>query len=131
MYSDIRLIHHRIDDETSELLGKEVDDRIDGAHLDPDADAPILGRIGAWALRKYLPAAVLAGCADFAGSGQHALLLDNLPRQRFPATPVHGFGTEADLVVTNAIHLGLIQLLGLTPYAVDYENNGRPIVAPK
>ncbi|URN12249.1 hypothetical protein LUW77_12860 [Streptomyces radiopugnans] len=60
----------------------------------------------------------------FTAAGSHALLLSNLPMQEFPPTPVSGFGDETELAVTNAIHLGLIRILGCTPFAVRYENDG-------
>lgn len=125
MSEHIRLHEHRLDDGTRDLLGKEIAQRLSAAVFDPDRDAAILARIGAYALEKLLPAELLSAVRGFTRSGAHALLLDNVPRQPAPRTPVTGFGGEAELAVTNALHLGLIQLLGLTPFAVEYENSGK------
>ncbi|MEW2160061.1 TauD/TfdA family dioxygenase [Streptomyces sp. NPDC007189] len=127
MSERIRLHEHRLDDGIRDLLGKEVAERLSAADFDPDRDTVILARIGAYALGKLLPPELLAAVRDFTGSGAHALLLDNLPQQEAPGTPVTGFGGEVELAVTNALHLGLIQLLGLTPFAVEYENSGKLI----
>jgi hypothetical protein len=123
----IRFISRRLDDGTRDLIGKEIGERITDASLDPDTDAAILARIGAHALRRQLPGEILDLLRVFPQTGDHALLIQNLPRQDFPATPVTGFGDETELAVINAVHFGLIQLLGITPFAVDYENSGRLI----
>lgn len=127
MNDHMRFVHRHIDDETRDLLKKEIEDRVVETVLDPDRDTEILARIGAWALRRTLPSEALGALEGFVASGNHALLLDNLPRPEVPPTPVHGFADEERLVVMNALHLGLIRLLDLTPYAVDYENRGRLI----
>jgi hypothetical protein len=127
MSAHIRLHEHRLDDGIRDLLGKEIAARLSAADFDPDHDAAILARIGAHALERLLPPEILTTVKDFTGSGAHALLLDNLPQQEAPRTPVSGFGGEADLAVTNTLHLGLVQLLGLTPFAVEYENAGKLI----
>ncbi|GAA3015860.1 TauD/TfdA family dioxygenase [Streptosporangium longisporum] len=127
MTSSIRLTHHRLEDGTRDLLGKEITERVTAAELEPDADEAILARIGAQALSRYLAGEILHGIHMFSVTARHALLLQNLPTQRFPATPVNGFGTETELAVINALHFGLVQLLGITPFAVNYENDGRLI----
>jgi L-asparagine oxygenase len=127
MRSPIRLVHHRLDDGTRDLLGKEIEDRVAEANLDPDANGAILVRIGAYALQKLLPGEILHALRVFPNTGDHALLIDNLPQQEFPPTPVTGFGDEGRLAATNAVHLGLVDLLGITPFAVDYENDGKLI----
>ncbi|MEU8118667.1 TauD/TfdA family dioxygenase [Spirillospora sp. NPDC049024] len=123
----MRFVHRRIEDEPRDLLKKETEERVAESDLDPDRDTEILARIGAWALRRTLPSEVLGALEGFSASGNHALLLSNLPRPEAPPTPVHGFADERLLAVTNALHLGLIRLLGLSPYAVGYENRGRLI----
>jgi hypothetical protein len=123
----IRVARHELDDGTRDLLGKEVAARVAAADLDSDANEAILASIGAHALSEYLPGQFLRALTLYAATGAHALILANLPVQEFPPTPVSGFGTETDLAVTNALHFGLIQILGLTPYAVEYENDGRLI----
>ncbi|HKT02291.1 MAG TPA: TauD/TfdA family dioxygenase [Rugosimonospora sp.] len=127
MRSPVRLVRHRLDDGTRDLLGKEIEDRVAEANLDPDADTAILTRIGAHALQRLLPGEVLQALRVFPDTGDHALLIENLPQQEFPPTPVTGFGDERALAATNAVHFGLIGLLELTPFAVSYENGGKLI----
>lgn len=127
MTSFMRLAVYRLDDATRDLLGKELTERLAGSTLDSDADEAILAGIGAHALSRYLPGEILRGIEIYCSTGQHCLLVRNLPGQRFPDTPVTGFARESDLAVVNALHFGLIKLLGLVPYAVDYENNGHLI----
>jgi L-asparagine oxygenase len=125
--SFIQLASHRLDDVTRDLLGKEIAERVAATELDPDAQEAILAGIGAHALSRYLPGEILNALNVFSATGRHALLLSNLPTPEFPPTPVSGFGHEADLADINALHFGLIQMLGVTPFAVDYENQGRLI----
>ncbi|MBS2962946.1 TauD/TfdA family dioxygenase [Actinocrinis puniceicyclus] len=125
MTSFLRLAAYRLDDVTRDLLGKELIERVAEHTLDSDADEAILAGIGAHALSRYLPGEILRGIQIFCASGHHCLLLRNLPGQPFPDTPVSGFARESHLGVVNALHFGLVQLLGLVPYAVDYENDGR------
>ncbi|MBB1257985.1 TauD/TfdA family dioxygenase [Streptomyces sp. OF8] len=117
--------HFRLDDGTRDVVGKEIAERTASSVLDSDDNEAILANIGAHVLRNHLPGQILAALESFPVTGHHALVLNNLPRQEFPATPVHGYGDEPALAVVNSVHLGLIQLLGMTPYAVDYENRGR------
>lgn len=123
----MRLARHRLDDGTRYLLGKEITERVAATELDSDENEAILAGIGAHPLNRYLPGEILHGLQVFTATGWYALLLTNLPRQEFPPTPIAGFGTETDLAATNALHLGLIQLIGITPFAVTYENGGRLI----
>lgn len=127
MTSLLQFARYRVEDSVRDLLGKEISERVSETSLDSDLDDTILAGIGAYALRRHLSGDVLQGIQVFTAAGSHAFLLSNLPAQEFPATPVSGFGDEAELAVTNAIHLGLIRILGCTPYAVSYENDGRLI----
>ncbi|MEV0603126.1 TauD/TfdA family dioxygenase [Streptomyces sp. NPDC050315] len=127
MTSLLQLARYYIDDSVRELLGKEISERVSETRLDSDLDDAILAGIGAYALRRHLPGDVLRGIQVFTAAASHALVLSNLPDQKFPATPVSGFGDEAELAVINAVHLGLVRLLGCTPFAVSYENDGRLI----
>ncbi|MFE3552441.1 TauD/TfdA family dioxygenase [Streptomyces kronopolitis] len=127
MTSLLQLTRFHVEDSARELLGKEISERVSETRLDSDLDDAILARIGAYALRRYLPGETLHGIQVFTAGGSHALTLTNLPTQDFPATPVSGFGDESELAVTNALHLGLLRLLGCTPFAVAYENDGRLI----
>ncbi|WP_240204816.1 TauD/TfdA family dioxygenase [Streptomyces actuosus] len=117
----------RVEDSVRDLLGKEIAARVAETDLESDLDDAILAGIGAYALRRHLPGDILHHLQVFTAAGSHALLLSNLPAQQFPPTPVSGFGDEAELAVTNAIHLGLIRLLECTPFAVRFENGGRLI----
>lgn len=123
----LRLASLTLEAGTRDLLAKEIQERVSVGDLDPDPDAAILARIGAHALSMHLPGEVLHALRTFTVSDRHALLLHNLPGDDYPPTPVTGFGRETELAVTNALHLGLIQLIGITPFAVDYENQGRLI----
>ncbi|MEU0157661.1 TauD/TfdA family dioxygenase [Streptomyces sp. NPDC006261] len=127
MTSLLQFARYRVEDSARDLLRKEISARVSETSLDSDLDDAILGSIGAYALRRHLPGDILQGSQVFTAAGSHALLLSNLPTQDFPATPVSGFADEGELAVTNAIHLGLIRLLGCTPFAVSYENDGRLI----
>jgi hypothetical protein len=125
MTSRLRLARHRLDDGTRDLLAKTIAENVTAADLDPDNHEGILARIGSHALSRYLPGEILQTLQVFTGSGLHVLLLTNLPQQRMPSTPIHGFCREPELTLVNAIHLGLIQLIGVTPFAVRYENAGQ------
>jgi hypothetical protein len=127
MFSAIRFARHRLEDRVRDLLGKEISERVAAGDLDSDADEAILASIGAHALNHYLPGEILQSLRLFSATGSHALVLSNLPVQDFPPSPVSGFAEEARLAEINAIHFGLIQLLGTTPFAVGYENSGRLI----
>ncbi|HEY2697856.1 MAG TPA: TauD/TfdA family dioxygenase [Pseudonocardiaceae bacterium] len=127
MTSLCRIARFQVEDSVRDLLGKEIAERVSASSLDSDVDDTILANIGAHALRRYLPGEILRGIEVFTASGQHALSLANLPTQDFPDTPVHGFGPEPELAVMNAIQLGLIRLLECTPFAVDFENDGKLI----
>ncbi len=127
MTSLLQFARYRVEDSARDLLRKEISARVSETSLDSDLDDAILGGIGVYALRRHLPGDILQGSQVFTAAGSHALLLSNLPTQDFPATPVSGFADESELAVTNAIHLGMIRLLGCTPFAVSYENDGRLI----
>jgi L-asparagine oxygenase len=123
----LRPASYRLEDGTRDLLGQEISDRVGRGKLDSDADQAILAGIGSHALNQYLPGAILRGLQVFTASGRHALMISNLPWQELPPTPVNGFARETEVALINALHFGLIQILGLTPFAVDYENRGRLI----
>jgi len=123
----LRISSYRLEDGTRDLLTKEIGDCISANQLDSDANEAILAGIGAHALNRYLPGEILHGLGLFTASGRHVLILGNLPTQELPPTPVSGFTQEADVALINAVQFGLIQILGLTPFAVDYENTGRLI----
>lgn len=128
MHNFRRICQYRIEDSVRDLLGKEIAERVSVTCLDSDIDDTILAGIGAHALRRYMPGEVLYGIDAFTTTASHALVLKNLPMQAdLPATPVTGFGDEPELAVMNAVHLGLIRLMNTTPFAVDFENNGRLI----
>lgn len=123
-----RICRYRIEDSVRDLLGKEIAERVSVTRLDSDIDDAILAGIGAHALRRYMPGEVLHGIDAFAATASHAFVLENLPMQAdLPATPVAGFGDEPELAEMNAVHLGLIRLMNTTPFAVDFENDGRLI----
>lgn len=120
-----RLASFTLDDATRDLLGAEIAEHVADSRLDSDEDEAILAGIGAHALKRFLPGEVLHALQIFSATGAHALLLRNLPRQEFPPTPLSGFADEPALAITNAIHFGLIQTIGVTPFAVEYENDAR------
>jgi len=122
--SSLQVVRCRLDDGIRDRLGEEIVERVDGTRLDSDADQAILAGIGARALRRHLPDEIQHSLYTFTDAGRHALVLENLPKQSFPDTPVDGFADEPSLAPTNAIHFGLVQVLGLTPFSVPYENNG-------
>jgi L-asparagine oxygenase len=130
--SSVRLIRNRIDDRIRDMLAEDIATQVAGTRLDSDTDTAILAGMGLRALRRHLPGAIQHTLQEFAESGEHALLLENLPTQAFPDTPASGFADEPGLALINALHFGLMQVLRLTPFAVPYENDGRLIrnVAP-
>ncbi|MFD7642415.1 TauD/TfdA family dioxygenase [Kitasatospora sp. NPDC059795] len=125
----IALTDLRLADSVRDALAERLHDALGDPFppLDTDVDAAILARIGVHALRRTLPTAVLDELAGFTRDSSDVLVLSNLPQQEFPPTPVSGFGEETELSLVNSLQLGLISLLGLTPYAVDYENSGKLI----
>ena len=125
--SSLQVVRRRLADDVRDQLDEEIAERVYGTRLDSDADQAILAGIGARALRRHLPNEIQHSLHAFTGNGRHALVLENLPKQSFPGTPVNGFADEPSLAHTNAIHFGLIQVLGVTPFSVPYENNGRLI----
>lgn len=122
-----RTIRYDIADGVRDLLAKEIGEHVSSTTLDSDDNGTILAGIGAHALHRYLPGEILHALQVFTASGSHALTLANLPTQDFPVTPVHGYGQEHQLAIINSVHLGLIRLLDCTPFAVDFENDGRLI----
>lgn len=127
MSSSLRLWELRLDNATRDLLAEELSERVGEADLDSNKDEAILAAIGATALRRYLPGELLHKLEVFSVTGCHALTLANLPMQDAQPTPVNGFADESTLALVNALHFGLIQLLGQAPFAVDYENDGQLI----
>jgi hypothetical protein len=110
-------------DNLMDAVRREIDDA--AKPLCADADTMILSTIGEQALRTCLPRDTLRRLERFTVERPAVLRVCNLPVQDFPPTPVRGFADESELAVTNALHLGLIRRLGLTPFAVDYENGGK------
>lgn len=127
MKSLMRLAEHRLDDGIRDLVGKELAERVAAAEFDPDADEAILASVGAYVLSRHMPGDILRDLRGFCAADGHVMTLGNLPAQQFPDTPVSGFGEERQLAVVNALQFGLIQMLGITPFAVRYENDGRLI----
>ncbi|MBY8888337.1 TauD/TfdA family dioxygenase [Streptomyces sp. PTM05] len=105
---------------------------VDG--LLPDDDPGAYGGTGAKLLRNHLPAAVLERLTAWRREPEPWLTVGNLPRPRdFVPTPRDGFADENALTVPNLVHLGLLRLLGVTPVAYRWENEGRLMrnVAPR
>ena len=117
-----------LDDATRQELEAYIKARLaaeNGGALDPDVDTMILTHIGCNALRACLPREARAAIKRFKAGDYRVIWIHNLPQQSFPATPVDGFCDERELALTNALHLGLIALVGMVPYAVPYENDGK------
>ncbi|MER6122367.1 TauD/TfdA family dioxygenase [Streptomyces sp. NPDC001795] len=120
------IVRYVLDDGVRDVLAKELNSRLaDAEPLDPDAHGVILASIGASALLQHLPDELLAELGKFTRGHSSVLVLENLPRYDAPPTPVGGFTPEAALAPVNALQLGLVRLLGTTPFAVPYENRGR------
>lgn len=101
--------------------------RVSETRLDSDDDNSILAGIGAHALQRYLPGQVLRDIGAFTLTGSHALILSNLPTQQASATPTSGFADEPEFALINALQFGLIRMLGCSPFAVQFENDGKLI----
>ena len=104
-----------------------------GAAL-PDADVDAYLDHGAKLLRNCLPPQTLDALAGWRREPTPWLTLTNLPAQGGDVpTPQDGFCDESLVAVPNLVHFGLLRLLGLTPVAYRWENDGRLIrnVAPR
>lgn len=125
MTSTMMFSSFTVDDKTRESLSEDLAERLHGQPLDSDRHESILAGVGSHALHQVLDDHILAHLAQFVSTRERVLLLRNLPVQQLPPTPVEGYADEPALAMTNAMHLGLIRLCGLTPYSVPYENDGR------
>ncbi|MFC8453271.1 TauD/TfdA family dioxygenase [Kitasatospora sp. NPDC057223] len=104
-----------------------------GAAL-PDTDAGAYLAHGAKLLRNCLPPQTLDALASWRREPTPWLTLTNLPEQGSDVpTPQDGFCDESLVTLPNLVHFGLLRLLGLTPVAYRWENDGRLIrnVAPR
>ncbi|MCQ4041119.1 TauD/TfdA family dioxygenase [Streptantibioticus rubrisoli] len=100
----------------------------------PDSDLRFYTQTGAKHLRNHLPAAVLERLTAWRREPDPWLTVSNLPEtEEWIPTPDNGFCDESALTVPNLVHFGMLQLLGLTPMAYRWENEGRLIrnVAPR
>ncbi|MEU0807607.1 TauD/TfdA family dioxygenase [Streptomyces sp. NPDC005970] len=100
----------------------------------PDTGVGLYLEYGAKHLRNHLPAQVLDALAEWRHSPTAWLTVVNLPGpQEAVPTPRDGFCDESLLRTPNLVHFGMLQLLGLTPIAYPWENDGRLIrnVAPR
>ncbi|HET6859019.1 MAG TPA: clavaminate synthase, partial [Streptomyces sp.] len=130
--SSFRTLH--IPDSSKAAAGAALGESTELDGLLPDADPGLYGDHGAKHLRNHLPAEVLGALAHWRHRPTSGLTLTNLPVPRQPVpTPTDGFCDESLLVVPNLVHFGLLRLLGLTPVAYRWENDGRLIrnVAPR
>ena len=100
----------------------------------PDTDVRAYLDHGGKLLRNCLPPATLDALAGWRREPTAWLTLTNLPAQggELP-TPQDGFCDESLVTVPNLVHFGLLHLLGLSPVAYPWENDGRLIrnVAPR
>ncbi|MES4908293.1 MULTISPECIES: TauD/TfdA family dioxygenase [unclassified Streptomyces] len=100
----------------------------------PDTGIDLYLEYGAKQLRNHLPAQVLDALARWRHSPTAWFTLTNLPGPQEPVpTPRDGFCDESLLRTPNLVHFGILHLLGLTPIAYPWENDGRLIrnVAPR
>ncbi|MGK5631655.1 TauD/TfdA family dioxygenase [Streptomyces sp. URMC 123] len=100
----------------------------------PDSDVALYLEHGAKQLRNHLPAEVLAALSAWSCAPEPWLTVTDLPHAAdHVPTPHDGFCDESRLTVVNLVHFGLLRLLGLTPVAYAWENEGRLIrnVAPR
>lgn len=125
MTSTMTFSSFTLDDKAREFLSEDLAERLHEQPLDSDRHESILASVGSHALHQFLDDDVLTHLAEFVPNRERVLLLRNLPVQPLPPTPVEGYADEPALAMTNALHLGLIRLCGLTPYSVPYENDGR------
>ncbi|OEJ28589.1 clavaminate synthase [Streptomyces agglomeratus] len=123
-----------IPDSSKAAAGAALDASTELDGLLPDNAPGLYGEYGAKHLRNHLPAAVLGALAQWRHRPTSWLTLTNLPGPTRPVpTPTDGFCDESLLRVPNLVHFGLLRLLGLTPVAYQWENEGRLIrnVAPR
>ena len=100
------------------------------ADLDPQTELP---KAGARILSDTLSAQLIREIQGFDPDFIDAMLIDNLPLpDLIPDTPVTGFTDESIMVAATLVHLGVVELIGATPYNVVYENSGQLLrnVAP-
>ncbi|MFJ2744711.1 clavaminate synthase [Streptomyces sp. NPDC087440] len=112
-------------DTESARAGERIAAALPPDGLDPDREPGILARIGAEALASSVSGALIGELRGFPRSGAPVVVLRNLPRQaHWPSSPTAGWCAERELSLLNALHMGIVQLMGLAPYAVEYENAG-------
>ncbi|WCN11356.1 hypothetical protein GV055_04820 [Marinomonas mediterranea] len=78
-------------------------------------------------LRKSLPVQAVKSIEDFAqNNSEAALIIRGLPLGGLiPPTPYDGFTENKNLVLANALHIGIYHLAGYSPIAYKNENNGK------
>lgn len=118
------VVEATLDDATRDELSLRL--AASKGQLDADTDTMILTGIGSRALRTCLSSDVLEKLTAFTSGCSYILKISNLPQHEdLPETPACGYTDERELAFINALHLGLLAVLDLTPYAVDYENDGK------
>lgn len=131
---DVPPLSIRISDDVRASVSTELHREVRADGTAAIRDPLTFARTGAKHLRNHLPAALLGQLSAWRREPAPWLTVRNLPRpaRRVP-TPVDGFGDESVLGVPNLIHFGLLELLGLTPVAYRWENEGRLVrnVAPR
>ncbi len=132
--SNVHSMNVRLPDSAKAAVAATLDSPPDLAGALPDSDVrPYLDH-GSKLLRNCLPPQTLEALTDWRYSPTAWLTLTNLPEPGGAVpTPQDGFCDEALVSAPNLIHFGLLSLLGLTPVAYRWENEGRLIrnVAPR
>ncbi|KAK1184812.1 TauD/TfdA family dioxygenase [Streptomyces sp. NBS 14/10] len=123
-----------IPDSSKSAAGAALDAVTELGDAVPDTGVDLYLGYGAKQLRNHLPAQILDALAQWRHSPTAWLTLANLPGPHEPVpTPREGFCDESLLRTPNLVHFGILRLLGLTPIAYPWENDGRLIrnVAPR
>ncbi|MER6343570.1 TauD/TfdA family dioxygenase [Streptomyces sp. NPDC001595] len=119
------VVELELTDAESARVGERIAAALPPDGLDPDREPGILARIGAEALASSAPGELIDEIRRFPRSGASVVVVRNLPRQpSWPASPTAGWCAERELSALNALHMGIVQLMGLAPFAVEYENAG-------
>ncbi len=132
--SDVSPPSIRLPDDVTASLAAELHGEAEFGGTVPDRDPWLFSRTGAKHLRNHLPATVLEQLTAWRREPTAWLTIRNLPQpSRTVPTPGDGFGDERALSVPNLVQFGLLELLGLTPVAYRWENEGRLVrnVAPR
>ena len=110
----------------SRTIAKQVKVAFAGDRYIMDRDARDVMAIAAEVIAEVLPTDDLARLRAFgARQGPSVVIVEGLPQlPEPPPTPFRGFGDDTQVVESDAQLLGIYELMGISPVANRFENNG-------